>query len=68
MTVDPTPQTVPTGASPASTDRRDEPLMSFLAGHLPISLIMDLAMPAGPHSDELLRMEYGPDAPWPESR
>jgi hypothetical protein len=35
------------------------PIMSMLSRHLPFSLIMDLAMPAGPHSQELMDVERG---------
>lgn len=31
--------------------------MAWLAGHLPLTLIMDLSMPYGPHSRELLDSE-----------
>ncbi|MFN8077648.1 MAG: hypothetical protein U0Q15_19810 [Kineosporiaceae bacterium] len=42
--------------------------MDMLAGRLPLSLIMDLAMPAGPHSDELLAEEGEPEDAWWEPR
>lgn len=31
--------------------------MAWLDGRLPLTLVMDLSMPHGPHSDELLAME-----------
>lgn len=45
----------------------DQPLVhplakAWLDGHLPLTLVMDLAMPDGPHSAELLATEPGPDA------
>lgn len=42
--------------------------MDLLADHVPLSLIMDLAMPTGPRSDELLAEEGLPDDPWWEPR
>ena len=39
-------------------------VMRLLAGHVPLSLLMDLTMPAGPHSQELLTVEGLPDGPW----
>ncbi len=40
-----------------------DPVMGMLGAHLPLSLIMDLVMPGGPHSRELLVGEPG-DASW----
>lgn len=37
---------------------------AWLEGHVPLTLVMDLAMPHGPHSAELLAAEPGPDAAW----
>ena len=48
------PGPAPAGPAARNCDRR---VMGMLAGHLPLSLIMDLAMPAGPHSRELLDAE-----------
>ena len=39
-------------------------LADLLAKGVPVSLIMDLAMPGGPHSRELLVTEGLPDGPW----
>jgi hypothetical protein len=38
--------------------------MELLGAHLPLSLIMDLVMPAGPRSRELLTDEPVDDASW----
>jgi hypothetical protein len=54
------------GTCLADTDLAD--LLELLAGRVPISLIMDLAMPAGPHSRELLEAEGSPDVAWWEPR
>jgi hypothetical protein len=43
---------------------KDEEVMDLLAQHVPLSLIMDLAMPDGPHSTELLAHEPQPGDPW----
>ena len=47
----------------AAGERSQDRLRRLLAGHVPVSLIMDLAMPQGPHSDELLEAEQRPH-PW----
>ncbi|WP_432486192.1 hypothetical protein [Kineococcus esterisolvens] len=41
-----------------------EPVMEMLSEHIPLSLIMDMASPDGPHSEELLRSEGLPDGEW----
>jgi hypothetical protein len=38
--------------------------MRWLDGHLPLTLVMDLSMPHGPHSDELLAGEPEPQTAW----
>jgi hypothetical protein len=53
-----TPLTQDAGARP------DDPVMEFLGASLPLSLIMDLVMPAGPHSQELLTAEPTDDGSW----
>ena len=60
----------PTGTFAPSTHpgAPDDALMDLLADGIPISLIMDLAMPAGPHSRELLEAEGAPDNAWWEPR
>lgn len=50
------------------TTLTEGPLFALLAGRVPISLIMDLAMPAGPHSRELLEAEGSPEVAWWEPR
>jgi hypothetical protein len=52
---------------PTAADGEDQ-LKCFLAGRVPISLIMDLAMPGGPHSRELLDDEGLPEVAWWERR
>jgi hypothetical protein len=42
--------------------------MGLLAEHVPLSLLMDLAMPAGPRSRDLLHTEGLPADPWWEPR
>ncbi len=44
--------------------RPDDPVMELLGANFPLSLIMDLAMPAGPHSRELLNTEPADDGSW----
>lgn len=41
-----------------------EPVMEMLSEHIPLSLIMDMASPDGPHSAELLAAEGLPDGEW----
>jgi len=41
-----------------------EPVMEMLSEHIPLSLIMDMASPDGPHSAELLESEGMPDEEW----
>ena len=44
--------------------RPNDPVMGLLGASLPLSLIMDLVMPAGPHSRELLTAEPAEDGSW----
>ena len=46
------------------TESGDGDVMNLLAGRVPLTLLMDLAMPAGPHSSELLTTEGLPEHPW----
>ena len=46
------------------TSTPQDPVMTLLGHHLPLSLIMDLVMPAGPRSGELLADEPPVDASW----
>jgi hypothetical protein len=55
----PTPPTPISRARPAA-----HPVMGLLGASLPLSLIMDLVMPAGPHSRELLTSEPADDGSW----
>ncbi|GAA4984286.1 hypothetical protein [Kineococcus glutinatus] len=44
--------------------RAAEPAVEMLHGHIPLSLIMDLAAPSGPPSQELLEAEGLPEQEW----
>ena len=48
--------------------RAAPPVMNLLAEHVPLSLILDMAVPAGPHSGEILQAEGAPDDAWWEPR
>ena len=48
----------------AATSAEGEQLIEMLAEHVPISLIMDLAVPAGPNSRDILDTEGAPDGTW----
>jgi hypothetical protein len=50
--------------TPEAWARPDDPVMGLLGASLPLSLIMDLVMPAGPHSEDLLEAEPADDASW----
>lgn len=50
-----------------STDESEQ-VMGMLSDHVPLSLIMDLAAPQGPHSDDILDAEGAPDGNWWEHR
>ena len=56
-----TPRTPTAWARPCATQ---DPVMALLEHHLPLSLIMDLVMPAGPRSGELLAEEPPADLAW----
>lgn len=58
----------PAGRSPSETvdaemPESDEQVMDSLRSHVPITLLMDLANPEGPHSAEIAEKEGG-DADW----
>ena len=57
-------QTPRTPAAWAQAPEPQDPVMGLLGAHLPLSLIMDLVMPAGPHSRELLTAEPAEDGSW----
>jgi len=48
-------ETAPAGA---------EPVMEMLSEHIPLSLLIDMASPDGPHSAELLESEGLPTEEW----
>ena len=50
--------------TPDAWVRPADPVMGFLGASLPLSLIMDLVMPGGPHSRELLATEPADDGAW----
>ena len=52
--------------TPDAWVRPDDPVMGLLGASLPLSLIMDLVMPAGPHSRDLLATEPAGDCAWLE--
>jgi len=41
-----------------------EPVMELLSEHIPLSLLIDMASPEGPHSAELLEAEGLPEEEW----
>ena len=47
---------------PVTAER--EQVMELLEDHVPISLIMDLTVPAGPDSQDILDTEGAPDGTW----
>jgi hypothetical protein len=51
---------------PEAWAKPDDPVMGLLGAGLPPSLIMDLVMPAGPHSEDLLEAEPADDPSWLE--
>jgi hypothetical protein len=53
-----------TQRTPEAWGRPGDTVMELLGASLPLSLIMDLVMPAGPHSRELLTAEPAGDASW----
>lgn len=53
-----------TGATDASADEATEQTKELLEEHVPLSLIMDLTAPDGPHSKEILDAEGAPDEAW----
>ena len=55
------PGWVPGGAGPGLPHPG---AMHLLASGVPLSLIMDLAAPGGPRSQEILLVEGSPDEPW----
>ena len=47
---------------PVTAER--ERVMELIEEHVPISLIMDLTVPAGPDSQDILDTEGAPDGTW----
>ena len=52
------------GSEPAITDEGDARVMGLLSEHVPLSLLVDLADPEGPASNEILQSEGKPDDAW----
>lgn len=53
-----------TDAVQAASGPTGEQVMNLLEEHVPLSLIMDLSVPAGPDSQDILCTEGKPDASW----
>ena len=51
--------TVPTLAAPAASATGASRAAALLAAHVPLSLLLDLADPSGPRSDDLMTAEPG---------
>ncbi len=49
---------------PAVTDEGDARVMGLLSEHVPLSLLVDLADPDGPASDEILQSEGTSEDAW----
>ena len=49
---------------PAHRDDAAEQTKELLEEHVPLSLIMDLTAPDGPHSKEILDAEGAPEQAW----
>lgn len=52
------------GATDQTADEAAEQTKELLEEHVPLSLIMDLTAPDGPHSKEILDAEGAPDEAW----
>jgi hypothetical protein len=50
--------------TPATLATPDEEVMRLLAQHVPISLLLDICVPYGPTSAEILRTEGLPTQQW----
>ena len=51
-------------ATDEATDEATEQTKELLEEHVPLSLIMDLTAPDGPHSQEILDAEGAPEQAW----
>jgi hypothetical protein len=51
-------------ADPASEEEPIDQVKELLGEHVPLSLIMDLSSPDGPHSEQILADEGTPDEQW----
>ncbi|MGN6613129.1 MAG: hypothetical protein ACTHLJ_15275 [Angustibacter sp.] len=51
-------------ATDQTADEAAEQTKELLEEHVPLSLIMDLTAPDGPHSKEILDAEGAPDEAW----
>ncbi len=57
-------ENVQSGGEADVTDDGDKRVMGLLSEHVPLSLLVDLADPKGPDSDEILKAEGSPDDAW----
>lgn len=60
----PSPGTPASGPGPGPAAARRPAAIHLLACGVPLSLIMDLAAPGGPRSQEILTVEGCPKDPW----
>ena len=63
MTDQSQPDAEPAGETDV-TDEGDARVMGLLSEHVPLSLLVDLADPEGPASDEILQAEGKPEDAW----
>ncbi len=54
----------PPAGDAEACSREEAEVMDLLAEHVPLSLLMDLALPSGPTSQELLQAEGLPEEQW----
>ncbi len=53
-----------TPSDDTASDASSEQIRGLLQEHVPLSLIMDLTSPDGPHSREILDAEGAPEQAW----
>ncbi|MGN6303129.1 MAG: hypothetical protein ACTHN8_18775 [Angustibacter sp.] len=58
------PDDGPDAVDETTTDEVTEATKELLEEHVPLSLIMDLTAPDGPHSKEILDAEGAPEQAW----
>ncbi len=57
-------QEPPVDEGEAEVDNDDKRVMGLLHDHVPLSLLVDLSEPDGPHSQEILEAEGQPEDAW----